>query len=187
MPLPHRVRADLPTPAAAVEAYIRAKDCNRPHLLREAFLDTAQLTMRVRTAGISFPPGALGRKAIADMLVVDFNQTWENVYTLCIGAPPAAGATAFSCDWLVAMSAKHDGSVRAGCGRYDWTFDATSGRARSLVITIDMMEALACSVDTLADWVSTLPYPWCEAHRLGPGAPPIRSLQAVLDRIRPAS
>lgn len=185
-PLPHRAHASLSTPAAAVAAYIRAKDCNRPHLLRDAFLDTAQLTMHVRTAGISFPPGALGREAIADMLVVTFNQTWENVHTLCIGAPPAPGETSFSCDWLVTMSAKHDGSVRAGCGRYDWTFDASCGRARSLVITIDMMETVACSVDAMADWASALPHPWCDAHRLAPGAPPARSLQAVLDRLRPA-
>jgi hypothetical protein len=172
--------------AEAVAAYIRAKDGNRPHLLRAAFTDTAQLTMRVRTPGISFPPGALGRAAIAEMLVTNFNQTWENVYTLCIGAPPRHDATSFSCDWLVAMSAKHDGSVRAGCGRYDWTFDPASGRARSLVITIDAMETLACSVDSVADWVSALPGPWCDARRLAADAPSSPALRAVLARLCPS-
>ena len=183
--LPDRRSAPVPraSPAAAVEAYVRGKDGNRPHLLRGAFLETAQLTMRVRTAGISFPPGALGREAIAAMLVTRFSQVWENVYTLCIGPPPAHDARGWSCGWLVAMSGKDDGAVRAGCGRYDWTFDPSTGLARSLVITIEAMETVACSVDAMADWASALPYPWCDAARLAAGAPESRTLEAVLERL----
>ena len=174
---PHR------TAASVVEAYIRGKDGNRPHLMRAAFADDAQLTMRVRTAGISFPPGAIGRSAIADLLASRFNQSWENVYTLCMGEPPAAGATSLSCDWLVVMSAKSDGSVRAGCGRYDWSFRADTGLVRSLVITIDAMEAVACSFDEIGEWVAQLPYPWCDARRLASGAPDKGALRAVLARL----
>ena len=181
---PVHAPASFTTPADAVTAYLRAKDGNRPHLLLAAFVDNAQLTMRVRTPGISFPPGALGREAIADMLVTNFNQTWENVYTLCLGTPPPRGSTRLSCGWLVVMSAKQDGSVRAGCGRYDWTFDLACGRARSLVITIDAMETVACDIGTMADWIAALPSPWCDLHRLAATAPPTLALRAVIDRLR---
>ena len=173
------------TAASAVEAYIRGKDGNRPHLLRAAFTDDAQLTMRVRTAGISFPPGATGRDAIANLLASRFNQAWENVYMLCMCKPPAPGATSLSCGWLVAMSAKSDSSVRAGCGRYDWSFQADTGLARSLVITIDAMEVLDTGFQEVGEWVSRLPYPWCDPRRLASGAPQQPTLRAVLARLSP--
>ncbi len=172
------------SPAAVIDAYVRAKDGNRPHLLRAAFADTASLRMNVRTAGISFPPGAVGREAIAEVLVSRFNETWENIYTVCVGDPPAVGLPSFACAWLVAMSAKLDGQVRVGCGRYDWAFDAGSGLARSLVITIDAMETTSCDVDAMIDWASALPYPWCDARRLESGAPSAPALRAVLAQVR---
>ena len=166
---------------------MRAKDGNRPHLLRGAFTESASLRMHVRTAGISFPPGADGRQAIAEMLVSRFNETWENIYTLCIGGPPAPGATSFTCGWLVAMSAKLDRQVRVGCGRYDWVFDAATGLARSLVITIDAMETTCGDADDMIDWASVLPYPWCDARQLELGAPHAPALRAVLAQMRPLS
>ena len=107
-----QAQKDRASPADVIDAYVRAKDGNRPHLLRAAFTDTATLRMHVRTAGISFPPGAVGREAIAQLLVSRFNETWENIYTLCVGSPPRAGVTSFACGWLVAMSSKTDGDVR---------------------------------------------------------------------------
>ena len=175
--------APRPGAPSAVEAYIRGKDGNRPHLLRAAFTETARLTMRVNTAGITFPPETIGRDAIAALLSSRFNQAWENVYTLCMGEPPAADASALSCDWLVVMSAKSDGSVRAGRGRYDWSFDADTGLARSLVITIDAMEAVAGRFDDIGAWIARLPYPWCDPRRLAPGAPHDTALRAVLARL----
>lgn len=175
------------SPADVIDAYLRAKDGNRPHLLRAAFTDTATLRMHVRTAGISFPPGAVGREAIAQLLVSRFNETWENIYTLCVGSPPRAGVTSFACGWLVAMSAKLDRQVRVGCGRYDWVFDAGTGLARSLVITIDAMETTSWDVDAMIDWASALPYPWCDARRLESGAPSAPALRAVLAQMRPLS
>ena len=182
-----RTPAHRASAAAVIDAYVRAKDGNRPHLLRAAFIDNASLRMHVRTAGISFPPGAVGRQAIAELLVSRFNETWENIYTLCIGAPPAAAATSFACGWLVAMSAKLDRQVRVGCGRYDWVFDAGTGLARSLVITIDAMETTSWDVDAMIDWASALPYPWCDARRLESGAPCAPALRAVLARMHPVS
>lgn len=172
------------SPADVIDAYVRAKDGNRPHLLRAAFVDNASLRMHVRTPGISFPPGAVGRQAIAELLVSRFNETWENIYTLCIGDPPAARVASFACGWLVAMSSKTDGDVRIGCGRYDWDFDAGTGLARSLVITIDAMETTSWGVDAMIDWASALPYPWCGSRRLESDAPCAPALRAVLARLR---
>ena len=181
-----RTPAHRASPAAVIDAYVRAKDGNRPHLLRAAFTDDAGLRMHVRTAGISFPPGAVGRRAIAELLVSRFNETWENIYTLCVGDPPAAGVTSFACGWLVAMSAKLDRQVRIGCGRYDWTFDAGTGLARSLVITIDAMET-TWDVDAMIDWASALPYPWCDVRRLQSDAPCAPALRAVLAQMHALS
>jgi hypothetical protein len=152
----------MPTPADSIATYIRAKDGNRPHLLHAAFAADATLAMVVRTEAISFPPASRGRDAIADTLVRRFNQSYENVYTLCLGSQPEAGVQAFSCDWLVAMSQKQDGAVRVGSGRYDWSFTPGGPMVSALTITIETMEVMP--PDTLApvmNWVSGLPYPWC--------------------------
>lgn len=107
------------TQSESILAYIKAKDGNRPHLLDAAFTEDATLQMIVRTEAISFPASSVGREAIAETLVRRFNQTYENVYTLCIGSPPTANSETYSCNWLVAMSEKQGGAVRVGCGRYD--------------------------------------------------------------------
>ncbi len=103
----------------SIETYIRAKDSNRPVLIADAFTADAELTMQVNTQEISFPGTVEGAKAISNVLVSEFAQRFENVYTFCIGEPPAVGP-AFSCDWLVCMSEKGTGLARAGFGRYDW-------------------------------------------------------------------
>lgn len=162
----------MTTPAESVVRYIRAKDCNRPHLLDIAFSEDAVLQMLVQTESISFPASSVGREAIAETLVRRFNQTYENIYTLCIGAPPAANAEAFSCDWLVAMSEKQGGAVRIGCGRYDWSFSHVNHRVRALTITIEAMEMLPReTLGPVMKWVSGLPYPWC-SRQLATGTPP---------------
>ena len=88
------------TPAHSIEHYIHAKDSNRPDLLRHCFTPDASLEMTVRTATIAFPAQASGRAAIADILVRNFAQTYENVYTLCIGPPPSGHASTHACQWL---------------------------------------------------------------------------------------
>jgi hypothetical protein len=167
--------------AESIAAYIRAKDGNRPHLLEAAFTTAATLRMRVQTDSIAFPAASEGREAIAETLVRRFNQTYENVYTLCLGAPPAADALAFSCDWLVAMSEKQGGGVRVGCGRYDWEFSPEDRRADSLTITIEAMETLpAATLPQVLDWVSALPYPWCRLQVACERAPSHPELTRVL-------
>ena len=90
----------MPAPAHSIEHYIHAKDGNRPDLLRHCFTPDASLEMTVRTATIAFPAQASGRAAIADILVRNFAQTYENVYTLCIGPPPSGHASTHACQWL---------------------------------------------------------------------------------------
>src|SRR4051812_23564406 len=94
--------------AEAIEAYLRAKDENRPFLMTEAFAEDASLSVVVHSGNIAFPPVTRGRGAIADVLVRDFARTYENVRTVCLSPPPARNVTTFACSWLVAMSVKAD-------------------------------------------------------------------------------
>ena len=114
-----------------------------------------------------------------------FNQTYENIYTFCIGVPPAAGVESFLCEWLVAMSEKQGGAVRVGCGRYDWSFARTEHKVKALAITIEVMKILP--PDALApvmNWLSALPYPWC-SHQAAAEAPPnIPGVSRVLQALR---
>jgi hypothetical protein len=166
------------TEAEAIEAYIRAKDENRPFLMSEAFDEEATLSMVVNSRGISFPPEAHGREAITALLVREFGKTYENVRTLCLSSPPLHGTLQFSCPWLVGMSAKSDGSVRVGCGRYDWTFASYDiPLAKRLTITIDVMQMLSPStLFEVTDWLFSLPYPWCRLETAFSAAPPLDDL-----------
>lgn len=171
-------------PAAAISAYILAKDGNRPHLLPEAFTEDAVLTMDVRTDAIQFPPATVGRDAIADVLVRRFNQAYENIYTFCLGTPPLAPVPRFEGGWLVVMSEKATGRLRAGCGRYAWTFDAETGLVSALVITIHGMLVLPPElVPVTTGWARTLPYPWCPldlADATMPALPDLQPLRELL-------
>ena len=173
-------------PAAAISAYILAKDGNRPHLMPEAFTEGAVLTMDVRTDTIQFPQATIGREAIADVLVRRFNQAYENVYTFCLGTPPLAPVPHFDCAWLVVMSEKATGRLRAGSGRYAWTFDAETGLVTELVITIHGMLVLAPDlVPAAMAWARALPYPWCPldlAESTMPVLPELRDLRELLLR-----
>jgi hypothetical protein len=172
---------DLWTPERILQSYVMAKDGNRPHFLRKVFAEDASLEMVVKTESIAFPATTHGLTAIADVLVRDFGRTYENVYTFYMQAPPR-NAKRFSCDWLVGMSDKATGSVRVGCGRYDWRFSSHDPqRADQLRITIEAMQILEpASVDVVSDWLAALPYPWCTAEQVAASAPTIASLESIL-------
>lgn len=165
----------------AIVAYIRAKDENRPHLMRRAFDEGARLRMVVRTEAISFPPGATGREAITDILVRGFAKTYENVRTFCLSQPPGREHDTFSCGWLVGMSAKEDRTVRVGCGLYAWRFQARSPYlAEELTITVEVMEMLpAASLFSVMDWLDELPYPWCSRRTAFERTPIEEGLRAI--------
>jgi len=169
------------TPADIIATYIRAKDGNRPHLMAEAFAETAVLEMIVKTGAISFPPRTIGLTSIADVLVGRFGQTFENVYTLCL-APPPAEVKAFDCDWLVGMSEKTSGAVLVGCGRYEWQFSETDPPlAQRLVITVEKMEVLpGTTLAPVMRWLSNLPYPWCPAERAAASTPDFTLLSTIV-------
>jgi hypothetical protein len=170
----------------AIESYILGKDGNRPHLLDAAFSPDATLRMVVETQAISFPPLLTGRAAIAQTLVQQFNQTYENVYTFCVGVPPQSNELIFSCPWWVVMSSKQDGTVRMGCGRYDWTFAQSGGVTLvvDLKITIATMEVLPPdALLPLMTWTGGLPYPWCPPSVALLSAPDVPGVQQFLQAI----
>jgi hypothetical protein len=172
--------------ANPVAVYIRAKDENLPELMRRAFAEDATLEMVVNSGAISFPPFTEGVGSITDVLVTRFNQTFENVRTFCLANPPKPDSTAFSCAWLVGMSEKETGAVRVGCGRYDWSFHAQGLRlANRLRITIEEMEMLPPQdLAAVMNWLSKLPYPWCNSQLALHGAPHVERLEPIVRFLR---
>src|SRR5437762_1947864 len=122
----------MPTTSECIATYLRAKDENRPHLMKFAFAETATLETIVETTAISFPPVTSGRNKIAQVLVRDFVNTYENIYTFCFADSPPKGKTGnYTCRWLVGMSEKTSGSVRVGCGVIPNKRALSRGQARN--------------------------------------------------------
>ncbi|MBR2817189.1 MAG: hypothetical protein IKE60_21200 [Reyranella sp.] len=153
----------MPSPYDAVTAYFHAKDGNRPFLMRRAFAPDVQLEMVVKTEAISFPSTAQGLAEVEEVLVRRIATDFENVYSFGLARPTEADRLRFSCPWLVAMSARSDGALRVGVGRYDWQFSPDARcLVERLVITIDVMQVLpAAELERIIGWVAGLPYPWC--------------------------
>ncbi len=173
-------------PADAVQTYILAKDGNRPFLMQRAFAEDAELRIVLKTDAIMFPGAAKGRKSIEDILVRRFNVDYENVFTFCLSEPPAAGGAHFPCHLLVGMSAKADGQLRVGCGRYDWHFDG-EGRVEKLVITAEVMKVLPPGdLAAVMAWLSALPYPWCSMDHALARLPALEGLGDVKTYLKQA-
>jgi hypothetical protein len=168
------------TPQFVLRTYLHAKDENRPHLLTGVFATAARLEIHDRSGKTSFPAVTVGREAIADVLVRNFNQSYENIYTFCLDRPPADAAS-FSCDWLVGMTEKQTRNVRVGCGRYDWTFEAAPVvLATRFVITIESMVVLAPDASQpVLRWLVALTYPWSSTAEVA-AAPPLDALEPMI-------
>jgi hypothetical protein len=180
----------MSSPSDAVSTYILAKDGSRPFLMRRAFADDAELEVVVKTDAISFPSSAKGVSAIEDIVVRRFGLDYENVYTFCLSQPSEANRRHFPCHWLVGMSARSNGQIRIGCGRYDWYFGPDQAcRVERLVIAIDVMKILpATELAASMNWLSSLPYPWCSPHEAGRAVPAIEGLAEIetyLKQVRP--
>jgi hypothetical protein len=173
----------MPSPSESIVAYIRAKDQNRPYLMRRAFSQAATLNMIVKTGAISFPPLSKGIEAITEVLVRRFAQSYENVFTFCLEDPPKESAESFTCKWMVGMSEKETGTVRVGCGRYDWLFETRKPfLTRELTITIEFMQIVpAEKLEAIMNWLSGLPYPWCPVQTAVASAPKVEGLEVILD------
>jgi hypothetical protein len=171
------------TPGECIANYIQGKDLNRPHLFQSVFADDAQLVMVVKSGAISFPPLVHGLQDIADVLARRFGQTFENVYTFCLTAPPASDVADFSCPWMVGMSGKVDREVRVGCGRYDWIFTCgPSPRVARLTITIEEMVVLPQGeLLPVMAWLSSLPSTWCDTTLAFSNAPRIQALDPIFN------
>ncbi|GAB7532967.1 hypothetical protein PS3A_53830 [Pseudomonas sp. 3A(2025)] len=175
----------MQTPDRAIETYIRAKDGNRPDLLRQAFAPQATLEMVVNTSAISFPSRVEGAAAIAQVLVSRFNQQYENIYTFCLGEPPAKGVAAHTCKWLVGMSVKDTAEVRVGCGQYHWQFDPASGLVMHLTIGIEHMQVNTVNdLLPVMDWLQGLDYPWCQAEDVIARAPQPGNIAPVIEYLK---
>jgi hypothetical protein len=177
-----------PSPASAIdvlEAYFRAKDGNRPRLAELAFCRDATLEVVNRSDAIAFPAVTRGAAAIAQILVREFGRTYDDVHSFYLGRP-APDAEAFTCQWLVGMTAKDGGAVRVGCGRYDWTLRATPAWcATRLAITIEAMQVLpASAAPRIYGWLDELAHPWTTARAAVASAPPVHGLDPVLDHLR---
>ena len=85
------------TPLEIVGTYIRAKDGNRPLLMRMVFAKVSELEMNVKTDAISFPSSVKGLESISEVLVSRFAVDYENIFTFCFSKPSAADVKRFSC------------------------------------------------------------------------------------------
>jgi hypothetical protein len=171
----------MPSPYEAVSTYFYAKDGNRPFLMRRAFAENVRLEMVVKTEAISFPSSSDGLAALEDILCRRFANDFENVYTFCLERPTEANRRHFPCHWLVAMSAKGNGVIRVGSGRYDWCFSSeANGLVEKLIITIDEMQILqANDLDRIMGWITSLPYPWCSPEEAVRNMPDLDELAPV--------
>ena len=166
-----------------IEIYIGAKDGNRPHILIDAFEASAELEMELKTEKISFPSAIRGVDGIARVLVSEFAQKYENVYTYCLGEPPQAGV-AFSCYWLVCMTEKGSGAARVGYGRYQWDRRDEQSKICKLRITIEEMHDLPAEWSPqILGWAHALPYPWCPFDALARTAPALLPVQGVVSEL----
>jgi hypothetical protein len=175
----------MPNQSEAIQNYIHAKDEGRPHLMKRAFAETADLAIVVETGAISFPPLSKGIDAITQVLVRDFGQSFENIYTFCLARPPIIDDNSFSCSWLVGFSEKKSGAVRLGCGHYDWLFQGKNpSLVEGLKITVKIMLVLSPdSLYPLMHWLSKLPYPWCSPAEALNGIPKLAEIKSVFDFI----
>ena len=191
-PTPPAISVGMSTPSDAVSTYILAKDGNRPFLMRRVFAEDAELEMVMKTDAISFPSSAKGVSAIEDILVRRFGLDYENIYTFCLSQPSEANRRHFPCHWLVGMSARNDGQMRIGCGRYDWYFGSNKEcHVERLVVAIDVMKILpAADLAASMNWLSSLPYPWCapaDAIRDAPVIEGFAEIETYLRQVRPIS
>jgi hypothetical protein len=164
-----------------VSQYIKAKDNNKPHLMKSVFSRHARLEMIVQTGNISFPAKVTGVDKITQTLVCEFNTTYENIYTLCLTDTLQQIQNQLNCRWIVCMTEKTSGSLRLGYGDYQWSFENASGLANHLVITIEHMIILpqALQPEVLACFES-LPYPWALSSELQAAMPDVELLTDTL-------
>lgn len=152
-----------------IRRYIQAKDTNRPLYMAQAFAEDARLVMKVDTDAISFPPLTEGRDAISQVLVRNFGQNYDNVFTWCVEESARDHAGELVCQWLVCMTEKSSGDIRVGCGLYYWQFAGKDDarRVEQLTIQIDEMNVLPSSHRAeIESWIASPDWPWASRAAL---------------------
>lgn len=146
-----------------IEQYINCKDNGRSELMAEVFTEDAVLTMKVESPNISFPAETKRIQAIKKVLVDDFNQQYQDIYTYCFDDTLFFKEQFCHCNWMVVMTDKHSAEVRLGCGRYDWQFKAGPvALVQSLEINIEQMQILEPPVSQqIYQQLKSINYPWC--------------------------
>src|SRR5258707_11423092 len=73
------------TPKDLLEAYLQAKDLDRPSVILDCYAPDAVLTYSIATDTISFPARVSGAEAIAQTLVRDFRKNFDccKTYYVC--------------------------------------------------------------------------------------------------------
>ena len=152
------------TPKNLLEAYLEAKDLNRPSVILECYTPNAVLTYSIATDTISFPAKVTGADAIAQTLVRDFRKNFDRckTYYVCDSIVDRALPIDFV-PWLVIMREASNSALRVGKGYYRWQFesDETKMRVCAMHIHIERMDSIEDrDGNTLHALQSALPYPW---------------------------
>ena len=152
------------TPKDLLEAYLEAKDLNRPSLIPECFTANAVLTYSIATDTISFPNKVVGADAIAQTLVRDFGKNFDRckTYYLCDSIVDNSQRIDLM-PWLVIMREASNSALRVGKGYYRWQFESDDTRMRvcAMHIHIERMDIIEDrDGKTLYALQSELPYPW---------------------------
>ncbi len=164
-----------------INSYIKAKDGNKPHLMKDVFSESATLTMKVQTDKISFPPEVAGVDHITEALIHKFNNSYENVYTICLADTVEQDINIINCRWLVGMTEKSSGSSRVGFGEYKWSFiDDGSSLVSHLTIIIENMVVLPIEAQReVMSWFCNLAYPWAMSSDVSTSVPDIALLSEL--------
>lgn len=170
-----------------INRYIKAKDSNKPHLMKSVFSANAVLEIKVNSDNISFPPIVTGCKQITETLITEFSQSYENVYTICVADTVQLSSGTLNCRWLVGMTETSSGLQKVGFGDYLWVFDHTNDKLVSqLTIIIDSMVILPSERQSeLMPWLDSLPAPWALSSEVLPSMPNIAELSDVRDKLIP--
>jgi hypothetical protein len=171
-------RNKMNTPKDLLEAYLQAKDCNRPSVIIDCYTPGAVLTYSIATDKIAFPAKVIGSDAIAETLVRDFRKNFDCCKTYYVCDSPAHEAENIDfLPWLVIMRQISTGALRLGKGWYRWGFDRTAAGMRigAMHIHIERMDIIEDGDSGKLHMLqAALPYPWL----------PCEVLHDTLERLR---
>lgn len=163
-----------------ISLYLRSKDENKPHLIPSVFSPDAVLSMNLKTNNISFPATTVGVENIKKVLINDFSESYENVYTFCFKDSIQNEKNQLFCNWLVGMSDKKNKKVRVGWGKYQWEFtEEKNPLVLNLTIEIEDMVILDPNLmSEIMSWLNNASYPWCDKKQLLQSMPNIKPLNS---------